>query len=168
MQFHIAPVLPDTVHFHRGGCGISSITQLPMNVITMHYSKDWEATREAIRIRDRDKCQNCGASGDGVTLDIHHVVPRGQGGSDRMSNLVLLCRRCHDAAHEKQIAPTVDFRSSGSMRDGEFSLYRRFFEEVPSARYDPGEKVWRVPVADMEQLVESIEELPSSLMREDG
>lgn len=77
-----------------------------------------------------------------------------------MSNLVLLCRQCHDAAHEKCMAPTVDFMSTGDMEDEEFTLYRAFFDGVPSARYDPETKAWRVPTADMELLVESLDKLP--------
>lgn len=127
----------------------------------MQYQQDWDAVREAVRVRDRDRCVNCRASGSSITLDVHHIVPRGQGGSDRMSNLALLCRRCHDAAHGKRKAPTVDFRSTGKMRDGEFALYLQFFEEVPSARFDADEKVWRVPVADMERVVETINDVPA-------
>lgn len=125
----------------------------------MHYANDREATRKAVRLRDRDQCMNCRASGKNITLDIHHIVPRGQGGSDRMRNLVMLCRQCHDAAHEKCMAPTVDFRSTGNMQEEEFTLYRAFFDGVPSARYDPETKTWRVPTADMELLVESLNDL---------
>lgn len=84
-----------------------------------------------------------------------------------MSNLVLLCRQCHDAAHGERMAPTVDFKSTGEMHEGEFALYRRFFREVPSARYDPDAKAWRIPLADMEWLIESLDKLPSNLTQED-
>lgn len=123
----------------------------------MYYSTDPQAVREAVKIRDDNRCVNCGKGPENAKLDVHHVVPRGQGGSDRISNLVLLCRRCHDAAHEKQYAPTVDFQSTGDMQKEEFELYRRFFDQVPQARYDPGNKAWRIPKADMEWLVESVE-----------
>lgn len=73
-----------------------------------------------------------------------------------MSNLVLLCRHCHDAAHGKRMAPTVEFQSTGQMKKEEFELYRRFFDSVPQAKYDPEEKTWRIPKADMEWLVDSV------------
>lgn len=79
-----------------------------------------EETKEAVHERDRGQCANCRASGSDVTLDVHHIVPRGQGGSNRMPNLTLLCRQCHDAAHEQATAPTVDFRSTGNMSTASF------------------------------------------------
>jgi len=33
-----------------------------------------------------------------VALEVHHGVPLIEGGSNRMDNLVLLCRACHRAA----------------------------------------------------------------------
>lgn len=124
----------------------------------MYYSTDPEAIREAIELRDQNQCMNCGKGSGEAKLDVHHIVPRGQGGSDQMSNLVLLCRRCHEAAHGNRMAPTVEFQSTGGMQKGEFELYRRFFNKVPQARYDEENKVWRVPKADMEWLVESVGE----------
>ena len=32
-------------------------------------------------------------------VDIHHVIFRSQGGKDEISNLVALCRKCHESAH---------------------------------------------------------------------
>jgi len=43
------------------------------------------------------QCAYCGgASGDEV-LNIDHVVPRSRGGSDRVSNLAVVCRTCNEA-----------------------------------------------------------------------
>ena len=33
--------------------------------------------------------------------DIHHIIFKSQGGKDEISNLVALCRECHDVAHGK-------------------------------------------------------------------
>jgi len=59
--------------------------------------------RIAVLARDRHRCATpgCGAA---HFLEVHHVVPRGLGGSNRADNLVTLCSRCHRFAHE-QIAP---------------------------------------------------------------
>jgi hypothetical protein len=46
-------------------------------------------------------CEMCGAK----SVDIHHIEPRSKFGSkrkdeqDHISNLVALCRDCHDRAH---------------------------------------------------------------------
>ena len=47
-------------------------------------------------------CENCGA----VAVDIHHIEPKGMGGSktkDFIENLIALCRTCHEKAHANQI-----------------------------------------------------------------
>lgn len=43
-------------------------------------------------------CEVCGA----VSVDIHHIVPKGMGGSktkDNIENLMAVCRDCHNKAH---------------------------------------------------------------------
>lgn len=55
--------------------------------------------RAAVLARDRHRCftQGCGAA---HFLEVHHVVPRHAGGSNKLENLVTLCSRCHAFAHE--------------------------------------------------------------------
>jgi 5-methylcytosine-specific restriction endonuclease McrA len=55
----------------------------------------WQRIRKAVRARDGNACRNCGASGDGVRLSVHHWLPANLGGTDDMSNLVTLCSTCH-------------------------------------------------------------------------
>lgn len=43
-------------------------------------------------------CENCGKH----ATDIHHIIPKGIGGSktkDYIENLMALCRKCHELAH---------------------------------------------------------------------
>ena len=52
--------------------------------------------REEILSRDQHRCQSCEqpkAIGD---LEVHHVIPVAQGGLDEPTNLVTLCKYCHD------------------------------------------------------------------------
>ena len=47
-------------------------------------------------------CRVCGR----VAKDIHHIEPKGIGGSktkDRIENLIPLCRECHEKAHDNLI-----------------------------------------------------------------
>jgi hypothetical protein len=125
-------------------------------------------TREAVFERDRGECVNCGASAPDETLDVHHIVPRGRGGSDRLSNLALLCRQCHDAAHDEATAPTVQFSSTGNMSTDSFKTFLRFFSELPTARFDAEGKVWRVPKADFERVVQSVTESQEQMAVTDG
>ena len=56
-------------------------------------------TRAAVLARDRHRCATPGCSSTRF-LEVHHVVPRAQGGSNQLKNLVTLCSRCHRFAHE--------------------------------------------------------------------
>tara|TARA_S200002703_G_C3775818_1_gene238898 strand:+ start:865 stop:1131 length:267 start_codon:yes stop_codon:yes gene_type:complete len=49
---------------------------------------------------DRILCTSCGQ----VAVDIHHILPRGMGGSEKdyIENLVALCRKCHDKAESNR------------------------------------------------------------------
>lgn len=124
--------------------------------------------REQVIERDRGECQNCCAS-VGQSGDVHHIVPRGKGGSDKLSNLRLLCRQCHDAVHDDDaMAPTVQFRSTGQMNTDSFNIFLQFFEELPSARFDADQKAWRVPKADFDKIVEEINESQLTEVLADG
>jgi hypothetical protein len=47
--------------------------------------------REAVLRRDEGKCVACGAWLANVPASVHHRLPRGRGGTDRLSNLLSLC-----------------------------------------------------------------------------
>ncbi|MFD4723055.1 HNH endonuclease [Streptomyces sp. NPDC058423] len=62
--------------------------------------------RQAIKLRyeilERDKktCQDCGRiPGQGVSLQVHHILPVHQGGTNDPDNLVTLCSECHGGRH---------------------------------------------------------------------
>src|SRR3990167_8915602 len=50
--------------------------------------------------RDRYKCRICHRSG--VPLEVDHVIPREQGGSDRLDNLQTLCFDCNRGKRNSQ------------------------------------------------------------------
>jgi 5-methylcytosine-specific restriction endonuclease McrA len=55
--------------------------------------------RAAVLARDRHRCTTPGCSSTRF-LEVHHVTPRAQGGTNQLANLVALCSRCHRFAHE--------------------------------------------------------------------
>lgn len=61
----------------------------------------WESIRTRVLERDGRECRFCGMSEDehidenSRSLDVHHIIPKGDGGEDSMSNLAALCRQCH-------------------------------------------------------------------------
>ena len=54
-------------------------------------------------------CEICGKGGraDKAGFDLHHLTPRSQGGKDVIENLILLCRKCHNRAHDETINKAV-------------------------------------------------------------
>lgn len=62
-------------------------------------------TRKEVYRRDGFRCALCDST-DGI--QIHHVIPRGEGGSDFPENLITLCWRCHALAHGHKVLEAVD------------------------------------------------------------
>ncbi len=54
------------------------------------------SVRAAVLARDRHRCARCGAT---RFLEVHHVRPRDEGGSNKADNLTTLCSRCHQFLH---------------------------------------------------------------------
>lgn len=66
-----------------------------MNYREYMASDAWKALRLSARDRSDHKCEMCGGSADNV----HHVkYPKGFG-NDGLSNLIVLCRKCHERTH---------------------------------------------------------------------
>jgi len=54
-------------------------------------------------------CEVCGR----VAVDVHHIEPKGMGGSkgkDVIENLIALCRACHSDAHAGKISKAKLFK----------------------------------------------------------
>jgi len=61
-----------------------------------NYPSNWPWKRYKVLVRDSFKCQN---SPNHLAQEVHHIVPLSRGGTNKMSNLVSLCKRCHIACH---------------------------------------------------------------------
>lgn len=59
--------------------------------------KDFYNVKSAVLNRDNYTCQICGEKD--IRLEVHHIQFRSKGGSNRMDNLVTLCRDCHKQIH---------------------------------------------------------------------
>jgi RNA-directed DNA polymerase len=54
----------------------------------------------ALLYKQQGKCRYCGLHfRDGDLIEIDHITPRSQGGTDERSNLAALHRHCHDQRH---------------------------------------------------------------------
>jgi hypothetical protein len=110
------------------------------------YPSDWDSRRKAIYRRDDFTCQNCGregGSGGNAELHAHHIVPKSKGGSHSASNLVAMCKQCHDAIHGNTYAPTTAGAvPNQSNQEGYFSEVATLIGNAtdfaePAARYLP-------------------------------
>ncbi len=77
--------LMDRAHaIRRAVEGIASATEAPTST--------WNAQVQ------RQSCEICGHA-IVHDLEVHHLTPRAEGGSNALRNLAVLCERCHDAHH---------------------------------------------------------------------
>ena len=58
---------------------------------------DWAILCDIVDKRDGRKCCNCKTHN--ATLDHHHIVPVGRGGTNHLSNIKIVCRPCHELIH---------------------------------------------------------------------
>ena len=56
--------------------------------------------REHALVRDNYTCQCCGKKS--CRVEVHHLLPRSRGGSDKLANLITLCSDCHNLAHSSE------------------------------------------------------------------
>jgi 5-methylcytosine-specific restriction endonuclease McrA len=70
----------------------------------MHKSPLPASLRKATYWRDDWKCRHCG---NRSTLDPHHVIHRSAGGEHVLTNLLTLCRKCHDDEHDGRLVIEV-------------------------------------------------------------
>lgn len=59
--------------------------------------KEFEERIAEYRSKLPNNCQNCGSI---EYLDIHHIVPLASGGTNRVSNMAILCSNCHGLVHD--------------------------------------------------------------------
>lgn len=59
--------------------------------------------REYVLTRDKHICQYCKGKTKDTHLEVHHIIPRGKGGTDVPNNLITLCHTCHHKLHMGEI-----------------------------------------------------------------
>ena len=61
-------------------------------------------TKSYVLDRDNYICQYCKGKTKDSKLEVHHIIFRRNGGSDEESNLICLCKTCHDKLHKDEIS----------------------------------------------------------------
>jgi 5-methylcytosine-specific restriction endonuclease McrA len=71
------------------------------------------STRQAVLARDGHRCQipGCGRT---QLLEVHHIRPRREGGSNQPENLVTTCSACHQLLHERGLASPLLSRTEAA------------------------------------------------------
>lgn len=83
--------------------------------------------RAQILSRDGYRCRMCGARASdlGVSLQVDHVIPVDQGGTDDLDNLAALCQPCNRGTSNLTL---TDYRSLTLMPDG-LRMRFRFYHD---------------------------------------
>lgn len=77
-------------------------------------STNWlrRSTRFAIYARDGFRCVHCRAATpkayDGIGLTVDHIVPRNEGGTNEIGNLVTACKKCNSSRQDKRLPRAVE------------------------------------------------------------
>jgi len=81
-------------------------------------SQSFQSTRKVALERANHECAFCGVTDEqhrqdnGSGLDVHHVLPRSAGGSNKPSNLLAVCRGCHKTLEHSQGAALKEIRDA--------------------------------------------------------
>lgn len=65
---------------------------------------DYYNVKEYVLSRDGHTCQYCKGKSKGEQLQVHHIIPKSKGGSDRPENLITLCKTHHVMLHNGLIS----------------------------------------------------------------
>jgi|GEM_PF-745932 len=78
---------------------------------------NFENVKAYIRDRDNYTCQICKKKIANIQNEVHHIIPRSKGGSDRPDNLILLCQNCHAKVHAEKVSCTSNLIKNKNFRD---------------------------------------------------
>ncbi len=72
-------------------------------------------TKAYVLTRDTYTCQQCQGKSRDRRLEVHHLVFRSEQGSDEESNLLTLCKTCHDGLHAGEITLKQQGKKKGAL-----------------------------------------------------
>ena len=95
----------------------------------------FENTKAMVLNRDNYTCQCCKGKHKDSKLEVHHIIFRGQGGSDEESNLITLCHTCHKDLHSGKIIKELSGKTKGNLKYAtQMNLIRKqLFNTYPEA-----------------------------------
>lgn len=73
-------------------------------------------TKAYVLDRDNYRCQNKKCNSKCKKLEVHHIVFRRNKGSDEASNLITLCKNCHDDLHNEKLILNLKGGKKGTLK----------------------------------------------------
>ena len=73
-------------------------------------------TKSYVLDRDNYTCQYCKGKSKDSKLEVHHIIFRSNNGSDEASNLICLCKICHDKLHKNEISLNKKGKIKGQLK----------------------------------------------------
>lgn len=95
----------------------------------------FDNTKAFVRWRDGNICQQCKGKSGSKKIEVHHIKPRSEGGTNHPSNLICLCHDCHTKHHKGELKLNkfnVGLKTAQSLRSAAAMNVTkdRIFEEV--------------------------------------
>lgn len=85
------------------------------------YVRYWVGIRKQVLEKFDYTCQKCKKQFPEKNLpykqrklEVHHIIPKSEGGSDEISNFTVLCRKCHNQETMKQIRKLRRMKHNGT------------------------------------------------------
>lgn len=91
----------------------------------------WQEQRLKTFKRDGFKCVCCGAA---QNLEAHHITYKNLG-AELETDLVTLCRKCHEGIHSGDLEPTKEMKRKNAERRGPRKPQDLTYEEIELLRY---------------------------------
>lgn len=86
------------------------------------------SVREFVLASYNHTCQKCGKTDEEAALEIHHITPKSEGGTNLPSNLTVYCRECHQDHHRDP---------QGDEDETEISISDRLKDSAATPDIDP-------------------------------
>lgn len=105
-------------------------------------TKGFYNIREYLLYHANHKCQHCGGKSGDKILNVHHVKPRANGGTDTVDNLIVLCETCHKNYHNGKITLKIkrskEYKAETIMNIIRFKLFNILKELYNNVQYTYG------------------------------
>jgi hypothetical protein len=92
-------------------------------------------TKAYVLVRDKYTCQACKNKKKDSRLHVHHIIFRSNQGSDDESNLITLCKTCHDLLHANKLKLKITGKKKSALKHATQmnSIRIQLLRQIPTA-----------------------------------